>query len=202
MRFAVIDLGTNSVRFDVHQLGKKAKLLHREKLMIRLGQEVFLKGKLNKDAIDRASQAFIHFAKVARKLQTDRMIAFGTSALRESKNGAAFVEHIRNVSGIELRVISGQEEARFIAAGILRNEKKLPPRFALIDIGGGSTEVSICKKNKAAASHSFPLGTARMQQVFLKKNPPAPPPISISAKRGGSFFSFRNIPAAIKRASS
>lgn len=172
MRVAIIDLGTNSVRFDVHSLGKKAKLLHREKIMIRLGQGVFVKGKMDRTAVDRAMMAFEHFRRVADGLKVRKIVAFGTSALREAQDGSAFVDEVKERSGIEVKVISGREEAKLISLGILANEKTIPGRFALVDIGGGSTEISV-GRGKKVTGDSFPLGTARLQQVFLKKSPPS-----------------------------
>lgn len=176
MRVAVIDLGTNSVRFDVHQIGTKnqVRLLHREKLMVRLGQGVFTLGKLNPEAIRRTLHAFVSFQRTATELRVDRMVAFGTSALREAADGNRLLSLIREKTGIEIRVISGVEEAKLIARGILKNEKPLKGRFGLIDIGGGSTEISICRGKKLSHAASFSLGTARLQQVFLRSSPPKP----------------------------
>ncbi len=174
MRFGIIDLGTNSVRFDVHQVGSdgRARLLHREKLMVRLGQGVFLKGRLNAEARHRTVQAFRSFARTCDDLSVKRVLAFGTSALREANDKSVLIDEIRAASGIEVKVISGAEEARLISRGILSHEERINGRFALIDIGGGSTEISICQGRKVLHSESFPLGTARLQQVFLKSSPP------------------------------
>ncbi|MEN9724137.1 MAG: hypothetical protein RJB38_2123 [Pseudomonadota bacterium] len=176
MRFGIIDLGTNSVRFDVHQVNTlgKSKLLHREKLMVRLGQGVFLKGKLSLEARRRTVQAFMSFAKTCEELSVQRVQAFGTSALREALDGAVLLDEIREKSGIDVRVISGAEEARLIARGVLAYERLPRGKFALVDIGGGSTEISICQGRKILFSESFPVGTARLQQVFLKSSPPVP----------------------------
>ena len=141
--------------------------------MVRLGQGVFSSGKLNRDAIRRTLVAFQSFQKTATELRSDRIVAFGTAALREASDGIQFLEEIKAKSGIEINVISGAEEARLIALGILKNEKQLPKgRFGLIDIGGGSTEVSLCKGGEILHAESFSLGTAKLQQVFLKTIPP------------------------------
>lgn len=174
---AIIDLGTNSVRFDVHSVGSHGspKLLHREKQMIRLGQDVFLKGRVNAGGFDRAVRAFQEFRRVAEGFGVRKVVAFGTSALREAQNSAEFVERVKDSTGIEVKVISGQEEAKLIAIGVLAHEPSLPrSRFALVDIGGGSTEISICRGRKVSMGDSFALGTARLQQVFLRRSPPRP----------------------------
>jgi len=177
MRVGIIDLGTNSVRFDVHQITANGKVhqLHREKLMIRLGQGVFLDGKLDKNAIRRALHAFSSFKKTAEKLHVSRIVAFGTSALREASDSKKLLTMISARTGIEVRVISGEEEARLIAQGILNHERPRKGFYGLVDIGGGSTEINICRGRQVLHSASFPLGTARLQQVFLKGSPPKPP---------------------------
>src|SRR4051812_15920802 len=125
MRIAVIDLGTNSVRFDVHQFGpgRVVRTPHRDKIMIRLGQGVFTHGQLDSDAIDRTVHAFHGFKKIATDLRVSRILALGTSALREAADAPKLVARVRKSTGIEVRVISGPEEARLIALGILSNER-------------------------------------------------------------------------------
>lgn len=173
MRIGIIDLGTNSVRFDIHSVtsNSEAHLLHREKLMIRLGEGVFLDGKLDPHAIQRAVHAFMSFKNTAQRFQVEKIVAFATSALREAKDAEQLVEKIRQKTQIEIRIISGEEEAKLIALGILTHES-YKGRYGLIDIGGGSTEISICHNKKILNSASFPLGAARLQQVFLKTSPP------------------------------
>lgn len=140
--------------------------------MIRLGQGVFLKGRMDPSAIDRTVLAFQHFRRVADSLRVRKIVAFGTSALREAQDSSILVSKVQETCGIEIKVISGREEAKLIALGILANEPLRRGKFALVDIGGGSTEISICRGKKSVAGDSFPLGTARLQQVFLKRSPP------------------------------
>lgn len=174
MRLAIIDLGTNSVRFDVHQVDSQqhVRTLHREKLMVRLGQGVFLNGRLDAQAKRRTLQAFKSFKTVIENLKVNRTVAFGTSALRDANDGDRFVEEIKQNVGIEVRIMPGIEEARLISLGILSYEDFGNSKVALVDIGGGSTEISICKKDKTLHSKSFSLGSARLQQLFLKQIPP------------------------------
>lgn len=175
MRLAVIDLGTNSVRFDVVEWRPRTHeiiRLHREKLMIRLGEGVFLKRRLHPHSIDVCIEAFKSMARTASEFRVQRIFAFGTSALREARDSERLIRRIRRESGIRVQVISGQEEARLIALGVMTNEPSLRGRYALVDIGGGSTEITVCSGRKILKSMSFPLGTARLQQVFLKTIPP------------------------------
>jgi exopolyphosphatase/guanosine-5'-triphosphate,3'-diphosphate pyrophosphatase len=174
MLMGVIDLGTNSVRFDVHQISdsREATLLHREKLMVRLGENLFTGGKLDRNAVRRTLQAFSSFQHTAADLKVEKIVAFGTSALREAADGDSLLKGIRRAVGIDVRVIPGHEEARLIAAGVLANEKGLKGDFALVDIGGGSTEVSLIREGKITFCRSFQLGTARLHQLFLRASPP------------------------------
>lgn len=175
MRLAIIDLGTNSVRFDVHELGPDGEIykLHREKLMIRLGEGVFLKERLDAKSTRVCIDVFKSFKKTIDDFKVHRVVAFATSALREARDGDKLIRDIKRKTGIQVRIISGEEEARLIARGVLSNEISLRGRLALVDIGGGSTEVAICNGKNIMRVASFPLGTARLQQIFLKTIPPA-----------------------------
>ena len=177
MRIGIIDLGTNSIRFDIHEIisRKRHHRLFREKLMIRLGEGVFLHGKLNKFATERCAQALKAFAERCSVLGVKKIIAVGTSALRDATDGLQFVQRIERETGIRVRIISGEEEALLIAEGVLHHERKLSGKFALVDIGGGSTEVTICDGRTILHSASFNLGVARLQQLYLKSSPPKSP---------------------------
>lgn len=141
--------------------------------MVRLGQNLFLDGKLNEESKRRTLEAIRSFGQTMNALDVDKTVAFGTAAMRDASDGEAFLEEIKTKAGIEFRIISGAEEASLISKGILNNEINAPKGlFALVDIGGGSTEVSICKGKKVLHSYSFNLGVAKLQQVFLKSQPP------------------------------
>lgn len=176
MRMAIIDLGTNSVRFDVHALqpSGRAKLLYREKLMLRLGQGVFTAGKIREEAVIRTLQAFGHFRELADFYKVRKTIAFGTSALRDASNADFLISEIKSKTGFEVKRISGKEEAALIASGVLSNESIGKGKKILVDIGGGSTEIIACQNGKILYCDSFDLGTARLQQIFLRKSPPKP----------------------------
>ncbi len=175
MQIAVIDLGTNSVRFDIQQWDTKRPIrLYREKVMVKLGEGVFLRGRLDVQAKKRTLRAFLKFHRVMRRLKVDQVMAFGTSALRESRDSKEFLRLLQKKTGIRIRIISGKEEARLIALGILAHERIPSKKFALVDIGGGSTEISLCQKREMLEGDSLRLGTARLQQLFLQKIPPSP----------------------------
>ena len=113
------------------------------------------------------------------------MIAFGTSALREVADRERFLELVRARTGIEVRVISGAEEAKLIALGVLSNERLSSGRFGLIDIGGGSTEISVCRGRQPPsiriASSSAPRACSR------RSSSEARPPFRVSASFASTF---------------
>lgn len=177
MRMALIDLGTNAVRFDVVDVTSNgtARRLHRERLAVRLGEGVFQTGRLAKAAMGRTLAAFESFQKTCRNLSVARVTAFGTSALRDSANSDVFLALLKRRTGFDVRVISGKEEARLIAQGILTHEERDAKDItALVDIGGGSVEITLCRGQRILRSTSFKLGVARLQQVYLKTVPPRP----------------------------
>jgi exopolyphosphatase/guanosine-5'-triphosphate,3'-diphosphate pyrophosphatase len=174
MRIALIDLGTNSVRFDIHEiLNGKAVRVYREKIMLRLGDTVFTEKKISSEAFERTIKAFSRFRETADRFAVEHALAVGTSAVRDANNAEELVNKVREQSGFELRVISGEEEATLIAHGVVQNEGDLGGSFALIDIGGGSTEISVCIDRRIERLASFHLGALRLHQLFLKTTPPA-----------------------------
>lgn len=167
-RIAIIDLGTNSVRFDVyHRTELQVLRIHREKRMIRLGDSVFKTGRMTRPAMKRAMDAFLDFKNVMDQLGVQKVKAFGTSTLRTAKNAKSFVKEIEKKTGILLQTISGSKEGLLIAKGIFSHINPPNKRFALVDIGGGSTEISICRGKKILKHVSLDLGASRLQQNFL-----------------------------------
>ena len=172
-RMAIIDLGTNSVRLDIHEIfeNRATRLLFREKWMVRLGEQVFMNGALFPEAMERTLLVFEKFADIFEKAHVTTVHAYATSALRDASNKKEFLDAIKERSGIVLKILSGQQEAVLIAGAIISREK-MPKASALIDIGGGSTEISLCKGKQTLQSKSLLLGAARLQQVFLRQIPP------------------------------
>jgi exopolyphosphatase/guanosine-5'-triphosphate,3'-diphosphate pyrophosphatase len=174
---SLIDLGTNSVRMDVVALKNgQARRLHREKRMVRLGDGLYESGHLHPLALERVEQALADFAALHTDFAVARVSAVATAAMREAPEAPMLVQRWQQAHGIAFRVISGDEEARLIAKGVLQAERLPSGGFVLIDIGGGSTELSLCQGPKVLESFSLPLGANRLQQAHLKSVPP---------KRGG-----------------
>lgn len=176
MRIGIVDLGTNSVRFAIYQITEKnrAICIYKKKLMLRPGQGVFKTGKLKPATIRNLTQAFQKYSRRATSNGVEAMLAVGTSALREAKNARDLLKKIERKSGIVVNVISGRREAQLIALGIMESEPVPKNGYALFDIGGGSTEVSLCRGHKRSRSMSLPLGALRLQQLYLPEGAATP----------------------------
>lgn len=168
---AVIDLGTNSIRYDIHELNSRRQLigLFRDKVMLRLGDQVFLKGELQPQAMERCLASLRDFLFLCDKLGVDEIVAAGTSALRESKNAHLFLKRADQELNLKIKVISGEEEARLILKGIHSFETGVPREFCFVDIGGGSTELGINREKEPPLLASLKLGAARLQQKFFQQ---------------------------------
>jgi exopolyphosphatase/guanosine-5'-triphosphate,3'-diphosphate pyrophosphatase len=146
--------------------------LHREKRMVRLGDGLFERGSLDPAAIERVEDALRDFMLLHRALGGRRMRAVATAAMREAPEAPQLAQRWRDHFDIDFKVISGEEEAALIARGVMVVEKVPSGGFGLIDIGGGSTEISLCQGPKVLESFSLPLGANRLQQAYLKRIPP------------------------------
>lgn len=169
MKLGVVDLGTNSLRFSFWQIEahpESVELLHRKKTMILPGEEVFKTGKVPEKSIKRMVKTLKQFELKAQSLGADGVVAFATCALREAKNSKSVLHEIQTKTSVPLKIISGQREAELIARGVLRSETRIRGRRILIDIGGGSTEVSLVRDRHILESISLPLGAQRLFQLF------------------------------------
>ena len=191
---SIVDLGTNSVRMDVVALkGKAVRRLHREKRMVRLGDKLFEQGHMDPAAVERVEEALRDFALLHRALGGARMCAVATAAMREAPEAGALVARWKERFGIDFEIISGAREAALIAKGVLAVEKLPAGGFGLIDIGGGSTELSLCQGPKVLESFSLAMGANRAQQAFLKRIPPVKDAVAaLRAEAQESFGALRS----------
>ena len=173
---AVIDVGSNAVRLQVARVFEDGSFLvvHDEREPVRLGEEVFRTGVLSAEAIDRALEALSRFALTTRRQGATHVRAVATCAVREATNGAAFVREVDRVAGLNLETISGVQEARLIAKGVLSGLDARDLRMALADIGGGSTEISLVERGEVKFGVSVPLGSVRMTEMFCLSDPLLP----------------------------
>jgi exopolyphosphatase/guanosine-5'-triphosphate,3'-diphosphate pyrophosphatase len=163
-KIAAIDVGSNAMRMVVGEVDEawRVNTLENIRLPVRLGQDVFNKGYLEPGTIQRAREAFLRFRHVAETHNVQQVRAIGTSAVREASNSDLLIYEIRNTSGIELHVISGEEEARLIHLAVVHELNLKDKRTLLIDIGGGSVEVTISSGQNIISTESYQLGTVRL----------------------------------------
>lgn len=168
---AAIDIGSNAVRMVIAgRTRTEMKVLKKFRFPIRLGGDVFEKGKISSRNLKEAARTFKKFKKLMSEYNIRRYRAVGTSALREARNSQAFTELISRHSDLLVEIIDGVEEARLIHLAV-KNELELDHhRCLLIDVGGGSTEVTVSDSASMIATQSFPFGTVRTLETLKKKH--------------------------------
>jgi exopolyphosphatase/guanosine-5'-triphosphate,3'-diphosphate pyrophosphatase len=173
MRIAAIDIGTNSIHMIVVQVGPDLsfEVIDREKDMVRLGAGGLDGRRLTDSATTAALQTLSKFKRIADSHKVDEIIAGATSATREAENGGDFIAEVARQTGIGIRVITGAEEARLIhlAAGYGVDVGK--STACVIDIGGGSVEVTLGTATELSAARSFKTGVIRLTERFVKSDP-------------------------------
>lgn len=169
---AAIDLGTNSFHIVIVRLKPDGTLeyLNKEKESVRLGSGSSDYAVIQADAMDRGIACLKRFKTLADSYKAE-IRAVATSALREAENKNDFLTRAETEVGIQIQVISGNEEARLIYLGILQGLPLFDKRILLIDIGGGSTELLIGEKGEIFFSTSLKLGAIRLTEKYLKKDP-------------------------------
>lgn len=171
--FAAIDIGSNSVRLKIataqqHHL----KIVHEDREVVRLGESVFQTGVISPDAMANTIRALKRFQKAVQLQVVDRVRVVATSAMRDARNAAAFTAWVKSATGWQVEVISGLEEGRLIHLGVMTLEPGARGRCVLVDLGGGSCEVTLSDQGRIKEMVSLPLGAVRLQQEFLRNDPP------------------------------
>jgi exopolyphosphatase/guanosine-5'-triphosphate,3'-diphosphate pyrophosphatase len=173
-RFAAIDIGSNSVRVKIAEVQQHhLKTLHEDREVVRLGESVFETGVISPDAMANTIRALKRFQKAVQLHVVDKVRVVATSAMRDARNAAAFTAWVKSATGWNVEVISGLEEGRLIHLGVVTHELGAKARCLLIDLGGGSCEVTLSDAGNIKAMVSLPLGAVRLQQEFLRTDPPA-----------------------------
>lgn len=171
MTLAAIDVGTNSTKLLIGRVtGRKVTpLLHRT-IVTRLGEGLQQTGTIAGEAADRTIEAIREFQALATDRGAERIQAVGTLALRAARNGAAFVSRCEKETGVAIRVLTGEEEARYSfqgAVGASAAEQVLG-----IEIGGGSTQIMVGTHARLHASWSLNIGAVVLTEEFLRTDPP------------------------------
>jgi exopolyphosphatase/guanosine-5'-triphosphate,3'-diphosphate pyrophosphatase len=167
MIVGAIDVGTNAARLSVAKLSLVDGSVSIERVFysrvpLRLGKDVFEKGKLSKKKAEQFVKTMHAFRLLADVHGVEQLRAVATSAMREASNAQETTQLIQETTGIDLEVISGEEEALLIFESFDFLGLVNQPAYIVVDVGGGSTEVSIFENGKRRASRSFNLGTLRL----------------------------------------
>lgn len=173
-RVAAIDVGTNSIRMAVAETDPAIgfRIIEDVKETTRLGTGVFRSGKLKVGAVKRSLSALQRMRTIAESYKVDSLRAVATSAVREAANGIDFVKLIRRRVGIPIEVIQPQREARLAFSGVARDFELADHRIAVVDTGGGSTELIFASSAVIDAIRPIPLGAVRLTETF--QNPDEP----------------------------
>lgn len=176
MRVAAIDIGTNTILMLVADVSGEGVLsvVRDEHAIARLGQGVDRERRISPEAIGRADDVLRRHLDLARELKAVRIVAVGTSALRDAANRTEVLQHWREQFGLDVRVISSDEEARLTYRGSFSvGHSGTGPR-AVLDIGGGSTEVTLGRRESVIDRFSVDLGAVRLTERFWASYPPHP----------------------------
>lgn len=171
-RLTGLDLGTNTFLLLIAEVSANALTpLFEKETVVRLGKGVDAYGNLNDEAMQRGLACLQEYAQHAREHGCEKIIAVGTSALRDAKNREAFLLSTQQKTGIAVNVISGETEARLTYRGALSNKRDLREPLAIIDIGGGSTEVVLGTHEQITSARSADIGSVRLTERLLKHDP-------------------------------
>jgi exopolyphosphatase / guanosine-5'-triphosphate,3'-diphosphate pyrophosphatase len=176
MRLAAIDIGTNSVHMIVVQVRPDLsfEVIDREREMVRLGAGGLDGRRLTDSAMHAALLALSTFRRLAESHAVDEVLAVATSATREAENGAEFVAAIAQETGIRVRVISGSEEARLIHRAAVYGVDVRREPTVVVDIGGGSVEITFGRGPQLHLARSFKVGVLRLMERFAASDPLSP----------------------------
>jgi exopolyphosphatase/guanosine-5'-triphosphate,3'-diphosphate pyrophosphatase len=174
VRLGVLDVGSNTVHLlvvDAHR-GAHPWPAHSEKSVLRLAEQITQDGRIADAGADALVEAVAAARIAAQALQVDDLLAFATSAVRDATNSAAVLARVRDETGVELRVLSGEGEARMTFLAVRRWFGWSAGRLLVLDIGGGSLELAAGIDEEPDAAMSLPLGAGRLTRDRLDGDPP------------------------------
>src|SRR5438876_3336125 len=171
--FAAIDIGSNSVRLKIARLTRhRLHTIDEDREVTRLGEHVFRTGLLSPEVMSDTIKVLRRFHRAVQKAGADSVRIVATSAMRDARNSPAFLEWVRSTTGWKVEIISGLEEARLIHLGLVSNLRMTVSPVLMIDLGGGSCELTISSKGHIRETVSLPLGAVRLTNEFLRHDPP------------------------------
>ena len=175
MKLAAIDIGSNSIKLVVVEAAASDSfaVLAREKEVVRLGHDTLREGFLSAEAIGRAAETVKRFRSIAEARGATRVLAIATASVREASNASEFIEEVERRAGVRVEVLSGVEEARLIGVAASRGcSTHASAPLLNIDVGGGSTEISLMRDGQPVQLFSVRLGSVGLTEAFLISDPP------------------------------
>lgn len=167
--YAAIDIGSNSCRLKIGRVVQhRLRTVHEDREVTRLGASVFESGIVSPEAMAATLKTLKRFNRAVQTHGADQVRVVATSAMRDARNSRAFLAWVRDETGWDVEIISGLEEARLIHRGVVENEAGAGGRCLLIDLGGGSCEVTLSEHKRMRETISLPLGAVRLTQDFLR----------------------------------
>lgn len=168
MRIAAIDIGSNAARLLINEVTepKKGKpefmKLNLLRIPLRLGIDVFTQGKIGAEREEMVISSMKVFSDLMKIYKVEHYRACATSAMRDAKNGAEIIDAVKKTSGIDIEIISGDEEATLIYENHVAEGLDKGSAYLYIDVGGGSTELTFYENGEMKYEHSFNIGTIRL----------------------------------------
>ncbi len=169
---AVIDIGTNSIRLLVGEKSNQGEVIpiYTDNKITRLGDGVDKSGYLNSQAIMRTLEGLVEYRTKITNMNIDIFSIIATSAVRDAKNKESFAEKIADIMGRPLEILSGEEEAQLSYLGVIKGLKKNTENILVIDIGGGSTEITWGISEKIINAQSLQMGAVRLTERFIERD--------------------------------
>ena len=175
MRISSIDIGSNAIRQVIVETDREDLAtnqwitLKKYRAPLRLGSDVFEYGRIQPETINQLIVVFKKIAKFNKKYKVQTSIAVATSAMRDAKNNTAVINRIKKETGIKITVITGALEAKYIQQSIIKSNLINFDNSLLIDIGGGSLELTAVRDLQIKEAGSFPLGVVRLMKKIRKQ---------------------------------
>lgn len=178
MKLAAIDIGSNAIRLLIEEArstdnnGVYFKKISLTRVPLRLGEDVFSKGSISVKKQEQLVKSMMAFKYLMEVYEVNHYRAVATSAMREAKNGNDTANWVKGLAGIDIEIIPGQEEADLIFSNFFTQKKWLSPKktYLYIDVGGGSTELTLIQQGKRVVSESFKIGTVRLLKGKVSKS--------------------------------
>lgn len=171
--FAAVDIGANSVRLKIARLRNNRLVeVSDDREVVRLGESVFRSGLLDPKAMAQTVKVLQRFHREVQKHGATVVRVVATSSLRDARNSSAFIQWVESATGWRIEVITGLEEGRLIHFGVMTNAQVHADRVLLMDLGGGSCEITVSVDRQIRDIVSLPLGAVRLTREFLQHDPP------------------------------